>query len=156
MSWMVKGFAGIQAGNAQKALGKQEMIAAEDEARQLEQQGDAEVAAGSFNATRVKQKAEEYLSAMRAKAAAGGQSSSDPSVLAVQAKSIKEASIEELMIMAAAEDRKKTLRREARQTRAQGKLNKYGRNVQAWNSYAGAAATVIDGAKEQWFGGSGD
>lgn len=144
MSWIVKGFGQVVAGNAEKAAAKQEMAIAKDEAAQLQEQAKGEIAAASFNSDRIRKRSEEILSTIKANAAAGGQSSTDPSVLAVQEKSIKEASIDQLLTMAAAQEDARMLRREARQTLASGKINSYNRKIRAWGNYAGAAATVLE------------
>jgi len=144
LSWIVKSFGSVVSGNAEKAAAKQEMVIAKDEAAQLQEQAKGEVAAASFNSDRIRKRSEEILSTIKANAASGGQSSTDPSVLAVQEKSIKEASIDQLLTMAAAEEDARMLRREARQTIARGKINSYSRKVRAWGSYANAAATVLE------------
>lgn len=119
-----------------------------------------EVAAASFNSDRLGKRVEEILSANRAKAAKGGGSSTDASVLAVQGETVKEASLDQLMIMVEAEERARMMRRDARQIRAGGQIAKYKGKMEAWGAYAGAAATVIGGiednaAKAAQFGGGG-
>ena len=151
MSWIVKGFGQVMSGDAERAAAKQEMAIAKDEAAQLEEQAKGEIAAASFNSDRIRKRSEEILSTLKAQAAAGGQSSTDASVLAIQEKSIKEASIDELLTMASAEEDARMLRREARQTIASGQINAYNRKVRAWGNYAGAASTVLEqGEKSGW------
>lgn len=118
-------------------------IAADDEANQTEEMAKGEVAAASFNSDRLGKRVEEILSANRAKAAKGGGSSTDASVLAVQGETVKEASLDQLMMMVEAEERARMMRRDARQIRAGGKISEYQGKMAAWGAYAGAAGTVL-------------
>ena len=115
-----------------------------------------EVAAASFNSDRLGKRVEEILSANRAKAAKGGGSSTDASVLAVQGETVKEASLDQLMIMVEAQERARMMRRDARQIRAGGQMAKYKGKMEAWGKYAEATATVIGAAEDAaMFGGNG-
>lgn len=141
--------------SAAKKLGKQQQIIAEDEAAQMEQAATGEVAAATFNASRIRKRAEEIMSSNRAAAAKGGGSSTDASVLAVQAETEANATIDELMTMVAAQERARMMKRDARQIRAGGQIAKYEGKMSAWGHMAGAAATVLDGVGANgWFSAS--
>lgn len=153
MSWIVKAGGQVVSGNAAKQLGKQQKALADDEALQLEDQAKGEVAAASFNASRIRKRAEEIMSSNRAAAAKGGGDSTDASVMAVQAETVKNATIDQLMTMVAAQERARMMRRDAKQTRAGGQIARYEGRMKAWGQYAGATATVIEGAQGQgWLG----
>ena len=81
-----------------------ERVAAEQEAQQLEARAKATLAEGSYNADRVGKKASEILAQRRAMAAAGNNDTTDQSEMAVQAQTVREASIDQLLLMARAED----------------------------------------------------
>lgn len=149
MSWIVKAGGQLVSGSAAKEAGKQARIAAEDEALQTEEMAKGEVAAASFNSDRLAKRVEEILSSNRAKAAKGGGSSTDASVMAVQGETVKEASLEQLMTMVEANERARMMRRDARQIRAGGKISEYQGKMQAWGAYAGATATVIGAAEDK-------
>lgn len=106
--------AGRKAASAQDA-------AAQIEATQIEARAKATLAEGSYNADRVGKKAREILAQRRAMAAAGNNSTTDQSEMAVQAETIRESSIDELLIMARAEDDAAKDRYQAAVTRKTGK-----------------------------------
>lgn len=108
-----------------------------------------EVAAASFNSDRISKRVEEILSSNRAKAAKGGGSSTDASVVAVQNETVKEASLEQLMVMVEANERARMMRRDARQIRAGGKIAEYQGKMQQWGAYASATATVLGAAEDK-------
>lgn len=138
-------------GNAAKALGKQQKALADDEALQLEDQAKGEVAAATFNASRIKKRAEEIMSSNRAAAAKGGGDTTDASVMAVQAETVRNATIDQLMTMVAAQERARMMRRDAKQTRAGGLIAQYEGKMKAWGQYAAATATVLDaGQSSGW------
>lgn len=95
--------------------------AAQIEAAQIEARAKATLAEGSYNADRVGKKAREILAQRRAMAAAGNNSVGDQSEMAVQAETIREASIDQLLIMAQAEDDANKDRYQAAMTRKTGK-----------------------------------
>lgn len=139
---------------AAKEAGKQAQVAAEDEARQTEEMAAGEVAAASFNSERLAKRVEEIMSSNRAKAAKGGGSSTDASVLAVQGETVKELTMDQLLMEVEAGERARMMRRDARQIRAGGQIAKYKGKMQAWGHYADAGATVLEAAETQgWMGG---
>ena len=78
--------------------------------------------------------------------------------MAVQAETMANATIDELMTMVAAQERARMMRRDAKQTRAGGQIAKYEGKMKAWGHYANAAATVLEyGESKGWgsMGGSG-
>lgn len=153
MSWIVKAGGQVVSAGAAKAMGKQQRALAEDEAAQTEQMATGEVAAATFNASRIRKRAEEILSSNRAAATKGGGSSTDASVLAVQAETVSNATIDQLMTMVAAQERARMMRRDAKQIRAQGRLDEYAGKMKAWGHYAEATATVLErGESAGWFG----
>ena len=106
--------AGRKAASAQDA-------AAQIEATQIEARAKATLAEGSYNADRVGKKAREILAQRRAMVAAGNNSTTDQSEMSVQAETIREASIDQLLIMARAEDDAAKDRYQAAVTRKTGK-----------------------------------
>lgn len=81
-----------------------ERVAAENEAAQLEARAKGTLAEGSYNSDRIGKKVAEILAQRRAMAAAGNGSASDQSEMAIQAETIREASIDQLLVMAQAQD----------------------------------------------------
>lgn len=155
MSWIVKAGGQMVSASAAKKLGKQQQIIAEDEAAQMEQAATGEVAAATFNASRIRKRAEEIMSSNRAAASKGGGSSTDASVLAVQAETEANATIDELMTMVSAQERARMMRRDAKQIRAGGQIAKYEGKMKAWGHYAGAAATVLEAGENAGWGSTG-
>ena len=93
MSWIVKAGGQAVQGQAASALGKQQQAIANDEAAQTEQMAVGEVAAATFNQGRIRKRAEEIMSSNRAAASKGGGDSTDASVLAVQAETVRNSTI---------------------------------------------------------------
>lgn len=137
---------------AAKALGKQQQAIAEDEAAQTEQMATGEVAAATFNAARIRKRAEEIMSSNRAAASKGGGSSTDASVIAVQAETEANATIDELMTMVAAQEKARMMRKDAKQIRAGGQIAKYEGKMKAWGHMANAAATVLEAGENYGWG----
>jgi hypothetical protein len=122
--------------------------AAQNEAAQIEARARATLAEGSYNADRVGKKAREILAQRRAMAAAGNNSVSDQSEMAVQAETIREASIDQLLIMAQAEDDANKDRYQAAVTRKTGKTQaKIMRNETRARTIAQSSDTVDKWAK---------
>jgi hypothetical protein len=152
LSWIVKAGGQLVSAGAAKDLGKQQKAIADDEALQLEQAATGEVAAATFNANRIRKRAEEIMSSNRAKAAKGGGDTTDASVLAVQAETVRNSTVDQLMEMAAAQERAKMMRRDAAQTRAGGKIAQYESKLKAWGNYVGATTTVLEHAESAGWG----
>lgn len=122
--------------------------AAQIEATQIEARAKATLAEGSYNADRVGKKAAEILAQRRAMAAAGNNSTTDQSEMAVQAETVREASIDQLLIMAQAEDDAAKDRYQAAVTRKTGKTQaNIMRNKTRANTIVQTTDTINDWAK---------
>lgn len=135
-----------------------ERVAADIEAQQLEARAKATLAEGSYNADRIGKKAKEILAARRAMAAAGNNSTTDQSEMAVQAESVREASIDQLLVMAQAEDDAKKDRYQAVVTRQTGqRQSQITRNRTKADTISGIASLAGQAANFDWsqkFGGT--
>jgi hypothetical protein len=96
-------------------------VAAEAEASQLETRARQGVAVGSYNSDRIAKRAKEIMSSQRAAAAAGGGDTTDATVQAITDEAIREASMEQKLVMAEAEDRARQDRYGAAVRRVTGK-----------------------------------
>lgn len=112
--------------------------AAQAEAAQIEARAKSTLAAGSYNADRIGKRAKEILAQRRAMAAAGNNSTSDQSEMAIQAETLREASIDQLLVMAEAED-------DARKDRYQAAVTRKTGRTQADLLRRGARADTIKG-----------
>lgn len=102
--------AGMMAAKATNAQGQAILTSAMGEAKQLETQAKREVAVGSYNADIINQRAKQILSSQRAAAASGGGDTTDATVQAITGETVKNASLEQLLQMANAEDKAKQLK----------------------------------------------
>lgn len=131
---------------------------AQIEAAQIEARAKATLSEGSYNADRVGKKAREILAQRRAMAAAGNNSTTDQSEMAVQAETIREASIDELLILARAEDDAAKDRYQAAMTRKTGKSQaNITRNQTRANTISGIASLANSASQVDWaqsFGGT--
>lgn len=98
------------AAKATNAQGQAVLTAAMGEAKQLETQAEREVAVGTYNADIINQRAKQILSSQRAAAASGGGDTTDETVQAITGETVKNASLEQLLVMANAEDKAKQLK----------------------------------------------
>lgn len=122
---------------AQKVQGRMEKEAAYAEAAQMDQNARDTVAAATYNVGRIRAKANEILAAQRAEAAARG-SSGDGSARAIREKSIREATMDQLLVMAEAETTAGKDRYEASVKR------KYGRDAESLSKKR-ASNTLLGG-----------
>lgn len=156
MSWVIKAGAQVLGAISDQEVGDAKRDAAFDEARQMDQQAEQEVAVSSFNVQRLKKRAEQILSKQRAASSKGGQSSTDATSLAIQAETVQNASMDQLLLMAEGEERARTLKKDAEQTRRSGEImrSKYrGRAVGKWLQ---AGETVISAGQDNgWIGSFG-
>jgi hypothetical protein len=131
---------------------------AQIEAAQIEARAKSTLAEGSYNADRIGKKAREILAQRRAMAAAGNNSTTDQSEMAVQAETIREASIDQLLIMARAEDDANKDRYQAETTRRTGKSQaNIMRNQTRAGSISSAASLANSASQVDWaqsFGGT--
>ena len=124
---------------------------AQIEAAQIEARAKGTLAEGSYNADRVGKKAREILAQRRAMAAAGNNSTTDQSEMAVQAETIREASIDQLLIMARAEDDANKDRYQAAVTRKTGRSQaNIMRNQARANTLSGAASLANSASQTDW------
>lgn len=131
--------------------------AAQIEAAQLEERAKATLAAGSYNAERIKLKAQQILSSQRAIAAAGNNDTMDQSAREVAKFTVQEASIDQLLTMIDAETDAKRDRYQAKVTRQTGKTQAgiLRRQARA-DSISGVATLLGQASQTDWskaFGG---
>lgn len=117
--------------------------AAQDEALQLEARAKSTLAAGSYNSDRIGKRAKEILAQRRAQAAAGNNDTGSQSEMAVQADTIREASIDQLLIMAQASDESTKDRYAAELTRKHGKSQANVMRQQTRANTISSSATLI-------------
>jgi parvulin-like peptidyl-prolyl isomerase len=134
-----------QQGQSAKAAGKYNQAVAYREAQALDVQAEQEVAAGTFNAQRIAKRSEEILSEMRAKAASGGQSAQDASVVALAQETVKNTTLDQLIEMAGAEERAQQIKHSGVVRRSQGDYAKYQGGVAAKAANLAAATTLVQG-----------
>lgn len=132
------------AGDAAKEVGQQRKAAAYAEADQMDIAAGQEVAAASFNVERIARRAGEIMAANRTAAAKGGQSSTDASVLAVQAEIKSRSSVDQMLELVASQERARRMTNQAEQTRYQGRMDEYSGKMGQLQGYVGAASTVLE------------
>jgi len=96
------------------------LIAANAEAAQLETRAQQTVAVGTYNQNIIARRAKEIMATQRARAAAGGDDTTDATVQAITDETIKQASMAQLLAGAEAEDKARQDRFGAKVTRYQG------------------------------------
>jgi hypothetical protein len=153
MGWIVgaaglvmQGVGGASSAQASERQAQGELLAAEGEALQLEDNAKQTVAAGSFNSDRIKKKLDKILGSQRAQMAAGGGDTTDGSFMDVQADSVKEASIDQLLAMSAAEDDARKDRFQAKATRYSGVINSNAASNRAKAETIRGTGTLLLGA----------
>jgi hypothetical protein len=148
MSFVLDVFGISESAKAGRKAASAADAAAQDEALQLEARAKATLAAGSFNADRIGKRAKEILAQRRAQAAAGNNDTGGQSEMAVQADTIREASIDQLLTMAQASDDSTKDRYAAELTRKHGKAQaKVMRNQTRANTIVSSANTLNNWAK---------
>lgn len=131
---------GTMAGAAgQLKQGKEARAIAESEALQLEDRAQMSRAIGSRQAERVRKASERIRARQQSLLAASGFSASDAGSIAIDAATVKESSISEMLAVAQAEDEARQDEERARITRKAGKSAKQA-------SYLAAGRTLIEGA----------
>ncbi len=136
-------FGSARQGNVAAAAGKYNQRAAELEAEGLDIQAEQEVAAASHRTERIKQRSEEILADMRATAAAGGGSSTDATVTAIERETVGRASLDQMLEMANAQETAQQIRHKGEVKRAEGRLARWEGNQKRRAAYINAAATVM-------------
>jgi hypothetical protein len=118
-------------------------VSAEAEARQLETRARQGVAVGTYNSERIAKRAKEILASQRAAAAAGGGDTTDVTVQAITDETIREASMEQILTMAEAEDHARQDRYAAAVTRVTGQQQARSYHAQASAAKLGGTATLL-------------
>lgn len=118
---MVGAVGAAKSAQATRKAGREEVEAANFEAGQLEQRARDTEAVGSFRADRIRAEVEKLMSKNRAAYAAGGGDTMDQSFEAVETANIKDATIDQLLVMADAKDSAQKDRIEATERRRSGK-----------------------------------
>jgi hypothetical protein len=144
-----KGISGYKAGKAEEKAAKETAerakTAAEAEARQLETRARQGLAVGTYNSQRIAQRAKEIMSSQRAAAAAGGGDTTDATVQAITDETIRNASMEQLLTMAEAEDSARQDRYAAAVTRVTGQQQARAYQQQGKAASYGATASLLSG-----------
>ena len=148
MSWVFEAGAQILGAINDRETGDAKKDAAYDEARQMEQQAEQEVAVSSFNVQRLKKRVEQVMSGQQAAAASGGQSSTDATALAIPHETVQNAGMDELLMMAEAEESARMLKKDAKQTRRSGEIVKSDYNMRSFGKMLGAGATIVSAADD--------
>lgn len=134
-----------------KDAAKDSKISAGIEADQLEQRAKDTIVAGSFNADRIRQKADKIIASQNAMAAARGDDLNDSSVRAIREESLKEASIEQLLVMMDAENDAKKDREAAKVTRETGaSTGRLMQNQANANLLSGTASLLSTASNIDW------
>lgn len=142
-------------GEQANQIGKQRRNAAYEEARQTEVAGQQEVAAASIRATRIAEKAQEYMARNRALSSKGNQSSTDASVIAIQAEVQGRSAIDQMLEVVSSQEKERQMKARARQLRYQGDIDRYSGKMDQVMGYAAAAKSVLERAEGGGFGGGG-
>lgn len=136
-------YGSVRQGNYARKVGEYNARAAAAEAAQMDVQAGQEVAAASHNASRIAARMREILAEQTAAAAAGGGSSLDASVAAIRAETVKTSTLDQLLEMAAAEERAGAIRQGAQQKRNEGFMaREEGREAQR-AGYLRAGTTLV-------------
>lgn len=139
----VSAVSGIQQGKYAEKVGKYNQQAAYNEAESMEIQAGQEVAAGTHNAARIAKRAKEIMAQQRANAAAGGGSTQDASVQAIQSETVRNASLDQLLVMAGAEERAQQIRHGADVKRSEGDFALSQGKMKKQASYLDAGTTLL-------------
>lgn len=119
--------------------GKEARAIAESEAVQLEDRAQMSRAIGSRQAERIRKASDRIRARQQSLLAASGFSASDAGSIAIDAATVKESSISEMLAVAQAEDEARQDEERARLTRKAGKQAKQA-------SYLAAGRTLLEGA----------
>lgn len=147
----------VREGQAAAKAGKYNRDAAYAEAESLDIQAGQEVAAGSIENTRIAARMREILAEQQAAAASGGGNSLDASVVAIKNEAATTSILDQMRVMAAAQERAQQIKHGAQVTRSGGDYAlAQGREARR-ASYIGAATTLVQGAAswKSMFGAGG-
>jgi len=147
----------IKAGDSALRAGKANRDAAYAEADNLDIQAGQEVAVASHNQSIIAKRMNEILAKQRANAAAGGGSTTDATVVAIQKEAVGTSVLDQLREMAGAEERASQIRYKGEVTRQGGDIALAQAREQRSASRLAAATTIVKGGAS-WadkFGGGG-
>lgn len=136
-------YGSIRQGQQAAAAGRYNQQAAYNEAQALDIQAGQEIAAGSHNSKLIGQRAKEILSRQQALAAAGGGSTQDATVVAIQNETVKSSSLEQLLEMARAEETAQQIKQKGQITRREGDYARIKGNQERTASYIQAGTTLM-------------
>jgi len=143
---------------AQKVQGRMEKEAAYAEAAQMDQNAKDTMAAATYNTSRIRQKADEIIASQKTVQAASG-SISDGSARAIREKSIREATMDQLLVMAEAETTAGKDRYQAEVTRKTGRsaeaLSKRRASATLLGGWGNAVKSITDDAAKAVSAGAG-
>lgn len=141
---------GQKQAKAEKEAGRLEKLAADLEAAQLDQNAKQTVAAATYNAGRIRKKADEIMATARNEAAAAG-AGLGGSYRDIAAKSVRESSLDQLLVMAeaeadAAKDRyeAKVLRETGKRREALSKRRASATLLANWGQTASSLGNMVD------------
>jgi hypothetical protein len=135
---------------AYKISAERAAAASEAEAKQLETRARHGLAVGTYNSERIAKRAKEIMASQRAAAAAGGGDTTDVTVQAITDETIREASMEQLLIGAEAEDQAKQDRFAAAVARTTGAQQARSYQTQASAAKLGGQATLLNNLGNMW------
>lgn len=152
-------YGSVRQGKAAAAAGRYNQQAAYREAEAQEIQAGQEIAVASHNSQRIAARTREILAEQQAAAAAGGGSTQDATVVAIRDEAVKTSAVDQLLEMAAAEDRANAIRRGAQVTRTEGDMARIQGNEAKKAGYIMGASTLLKagaswGETYGWGGGS--
>ena len=139
-----------QEAQAYNISAERSQVAAEAEAKQLETRARQGLAVGTYNSERIAKRAKEIMASQRAAAAAGGGDTTDVTVGAITDETIREASMEQKLVMAEAADRAIQDRYAAAVTRVTGKQQAQSYQAQAKAATLGGTAQLLGDISNIW------
>lgn len=107
----------------QRKVGEYNRDAAYAEAESMDIQAGQEVAVGTHQASRIAKRAAEIMAEQRASAAAGGGSTQDASVVAIQKETAGNATLDQLMTIISSQERAQQIEYAADNRRRQGDMD---------------------------------
>lgn len=149
----------LQQGAHAKNVGEYNKRAAYNEAESLDIQAGQEVAAGTHQVSRIAKRAAEIMAQQRANAAAGGGSTQDASVVAIQKETVGNATLDQLMTIVSAQERAQQIRHGAEVRRREGDFALMQGKQAKKASYMKAATTLLDAGaswQSKFGGGAGE
>ena len=141
----MKAYGQVSEGRAAARAGRYNRDAAYAEAESLDIQAGQEVAAGSIENTRIAARMREILAEQQAAAASGGGNSLDASVVAIKNEAATTSILDQMRVMAAAQERAQQIKHGAQVKRSGGDYSLWQGREARRASYIAAATTLVQG-----------